>query len=110
MINLRRQTYRTRKCKSTGGYFNKLVQASSLTGDGLQCIPVDVMVSIISAWVWQARRNAILTGMPLTNSSSCTTSELSNLLTSCLTAVKNMLSSTVKGYMIDPVKIYFCLL
>ena len=60
----RRQTYRKGKCKSTGGYFNKLVQASSLTGVGVQCIPVDVMVSIISAWVWQTRRNAILTGMP----------------------------------------------
>ena len=41
------------------------------------------------------------------NSSSCTTTELSKLLTSCLTAVKNMLSRTVKRYMRDPVKIYF---
>ena len=32
--------------------------------------------------------------------------KLSKLLTSCLTAVKNMLSSTVKRYMTDPVKIY----
>ena len=44
------------------------------------------------------------------NSGSCTTTELSNLLNSCLTAVKNMLSSSVKGYMRDPVKIYFGLL
>ena len=42
----------------------------------------------------------------MANSSSCTTTELSKLLTSCLTAVKNMLSSTVKRYMRDPVKIY----
>ena len=42
----------------------------------------------------------------IANSSSCTTTELSKLLTSCLTAVKNMLSSTVKGYMRDPVKTY----
>ena len=44
------------------------------------------------------------------NSSSCTTTKLSKLLTSCLTAVKNMLSSTMKRYMRDPVKIYFGLL
>ena len=41
---------------------------------------------------------------------SCTTTELSKLLTSCLTAVKNMLSSIVKRYMRDPVKTYFGLL
>ena len=35
----------------------------------------------------------------IANSSSCTTTELSKLLTSCLTAVKNMLSSIVKRYM-----------
>ena len=35
---------------------------------------------------------------------------LSKLLTSCLTAIKNMLSSTVKRYMRDPVKIYIGLL
>ena len=46
----------------------------------------------------------------IANSSSCTTTELSKLLTSCLTAVKVMLSSTVKGYMRDPVKTYFGLL
>ena len=40
-------------------------------------------------------------------SSSCTTTELSNLLTSCLTAVKNMLSNIVKRYMRNPVKTYF---
>ena len=44
------------------------------------------------------------------NSSSCTTTELSKLLTSCLTAVKNMLSNIVKRYMRDPVKTYFGLL
>ena len=46
----------------------------------------------------------------IANSSSCTTTELSNLLISCLTAVKNMLSSTLKRYMKDPVRIYFGLL
>ena len=44
------------------------------------------------------------------NSSSCTTTELSKLLTSCLTAVKSMLSSTVKKYMRDTITIYFGLL
>ena len=43
----------------------------------------------------------------IANSSSCTITELSKLLTSCLTAVKNMLSSTVKRYMRDLVKAYF---
>ena len=46
----------------------------------------------------------------IANSSSCTTTELSNLLTSCLTAVKNMLSNIAKRYMRDPVKTYFGLL
>ena len=46
----------------------------------------------------------------IANSSSCTTTELSELLTSCLTDVKNMLSSFVKRYMRDPVKTYFGLL
>ena len=47
----------------------------------------------------------------IANSSSCTTTELSKLLTSCLTAVKkNMLSNIVKRYMRDPVKTYFGLL
>ena len=46
----------------------------------------------------------------IANSSSCMTTELSKLLTSCLTAVKNMLSSTVKRYMRDTVKPYFGLL
>ena len=41
------------------------------------------------------------------NSSSCTSTELSKLLTSSLTAVKNMLSNIVKRYMRDPVKTYF---
>ena len=44
----------------------------------------------------------------IANSSSCTTTELSQLLTSCLTAVKkNMLSNIVKKYMRDRVKTYF---
>ena len=47
----------------------------------------------------------------IANSSSCTTTELYKLLTSCLTAVKkNILSSIVKRYMRDPVKTYFGLL
>ena len=46
----------------------------------------------------------------IANSSSCTTTELFKLLTSCLTAVKNMLSGTVKRYIRDPVRTYFCLL
>ena len=43
----------------------------------------------------------------IANSSSCRTTKLSKLLTSCLMAVKNMLSSTLKRYMRDPVKIYY---
>ena len=43
----------------------------------------------------------------IANSSSCTTTELSKLLTSCLTAVKNMYSNIVKRYMRDLVKTYF---
>ena len=43
----------------------------------------------------------------IANSSACTTTELSKLLASCLTAVKNMLLSIVKRYMRDPVKTYF---
>ena len=46
----------------------------------------------------------------IANSSSCTTTELSKLLTACLKAVKKMLSTTVKRYMRDPVKTYFGLL
>ena len=46
----------------------------------------------------------------IANSSSCTITELSKLLTSYLTAVKNMLSSTVKRYTRDTVKTYFGLL
>ena len=43
----------------------------------------------------------------IANYSSCTTEELFKLLSSCLTAVKNMLASTVKRYMRDLLKIYF---
>ena len=46
----------------------------------------------------------------IADSSYCTTSELSKLLTSCLICVKNILSSIVKRYMRDPVKTYFGLL
>ena len=46
----------------------------------------------------------------IANSSSCTTTELSKLLTLCLIAVKNMSSSIVKRYMRNPVKSYFGLL
>ena len=40
----------------------------------------------------------------IANSSSCTTTKLSKVLTLCLTAVKNMLSCIVKTYMRDTVK------
>ena len=46
----------------------------------------------------------------IANSSSCTATDLSKLLTSCLTAVKNMIPSIVKRYMRDLVKTYFGLL
>ena len=46
----------------------------------------------------------------IASSSSCTTTELSELLASSLTAVKNMLTGTVKRYMRDPVNTYFGLL
>ena len=46
----------------------------------------------------------------IANSSSYTTTELSKLLASCLTAIKNMLSSNVKRYMRDSFIIYFGLL
>ena len=46
----------------------------------------------------------------IVNSSFCTTTELSKLSTPCLTAVTNILSSTVKRYMRDPAKTYFGLL
>ena len=48
----------------------------------------------------------------IANSSSCTTTELSKLLTSCLTAVKRHVIKyrTVKRYMRDLVKTYFGLL
>ena len=39
----------------------------------------------------------------IANSSSCTTTERSKLSVTCLTAVKNVLLSTVKRYMKDPV-------
>ena len=42
----------------------------------------------------------------IANSSSCTTTELSKLLTSCLTTIKNTLN-IVKQSMKGPVKIFF---
>ena len=46
----------------------------------------------------------------IANSSSCRTKEISKLLTSCLSAVKNILLNIVKRYMRDGVKTYFGLL
>ena len=46
----------------------------------------------------------------IANSSSCTTTELSKLLTSCLTAVKNMLSSYCEKVYERSGKTYFGLL
>ena len=43
----------------------------------------------------------------IANSSSCTTTEISKLLTSCLTTIKNTLSNIVKKSMKGPVKIFF---
>ena len=43
----------------------------------------------------------------IANSSSCTTTELSKLLTSCLTAVKKHVIKYCEKYMRDPVKTYF---
>ena len=40
----------------------------------------------------------------IANSSSCTTTELSKLLTSCLTTIKNTLLNIVKKSMKDPEK------
>ena len=43
----------------------------------------------------------------IANSSSCTTTELSKLLTSCLTTIKNTLLNIVKKSMKGPIKICF---
>ena len=43
-------------------------------------------------------------------SSACTTTELSILLTSCLTAIKTMLLNIAQQFMKEMVKIYFGLL
>ena len=43
----------------------------------------------------------------IATSSSCTTTELSELLTSCLTTIKIMLLNTVKKSMKGPIKIFF---
>ena len=43
----------------------------------------------------------------ISNSSSCTTTELFKLLTSCITSIKIMLLKTVKKSMKGPVKIRF---
>ena len=49
-------------------------------------------------------------GRFVANSSSCTTTELSILLTSCLTAIKTMLFNIVQQFMNEMVKICFGLL
>ena len=46
----------------------------------------------------------------IANSSACTTTELSILLTSCLTATKTMSLNIAHQFMKDMVKIYFGLL
>ena len=56
-------------------------------------------------WLPKLRKNPYKAKF-IANSSSC----ISKLLTSFLTAVQNMLSSTVKRYMRDGVKTYFGLL
>ena len=61
-------------------------------------------------WLPKFHKNPIKQDVFIANSSSCTTTELSKLLISCLTAVKNMLSSIVKRYIRDQVKTYFGLL
>ena len=43
----------------------------------------------------------------IANSSSCTTTELSKLLTSCLTTIKNHVINIVRKSMKGPVKIFF---
>ena len=46
----------------------------------------------------------------IVNSSACTTTELSILLTSCLTAIKTMSLNIAQQFMKEMVKIYFGLL
>ena len=46
----------------------------------------------------------------IANSSACTTTELSILLTSCLTAIKTMPLSIAQQFMKEVVKMYFGLL
>ena len=46
----------------------------------------------------------------IANSSACTTTELSILLTSCLTAIKNHLLNIAQQFLKEMVKIYFGLL
>ena len=46
----------------------------------------------------------------IANSSACTTTELSILLTSCLTSIKNMSLNIAQQFMKEMVKIYFGLL
>ena len=46
----------------------------------------------------------------IANSSACTTTELSILLTSCLTAIKTMSLNIAQQFMKEMVKIYFGLL
>ena len=46
----------------------------------------------------------------IANSSACTTTELSIILTSCLTAIKNHVKNIAQLFMKGMVKIYFVLL
>ena len=46
----------------------------------------------------------------IANSSACTTTELSILFTSCLTAIKNMSLNIAQQFMKEMVKIYFGIL
>ena len=64
----------------------------------------------VSTWYWLPKLHKTYKARFIANSSSCTTTEISKLWTSCLTAVKNMVSITVKRNMKYPVKPYFGLL
>ena len=59
---------------------------------------------------WLLKLDKIIKSKFFANSSSCTTTELSKVLSSCLNDTKNMLLSTAKRYMKEPVRIYIGLL
>ena len=61
-------------------------------------------------WLFDLHKKNIQQDLLLILCLVCTTTELSKLLTSCMTAVKNMLLSTAKMYMKDSVRIYSGLL